>query len=116
VRSVIVLSDGCTIASGSGDRTVKLWDTATLQCTRTLSGHDHYVYAIAEVRSGIIASGSDDQTIRVWSTATGECLATIPWNNTIFYLVSLPGGRGRGRLVSGSYYSPDLAIWSEEVE
>ena len=96
---------------------MKLWDTATLQCTRTLSGHGNYVvYAIAEVRSGIIASGSYDRTIRVWSTATGECLATIPWNKSIYYLVSLPGGRGRGRLVSGSGNSPDLAIWSEEVE
>ena len=115
VRSVLVLSDGSTMASGSSDKTLKIWDMTTMQCIQTLKGHSNNVNAIVELRSGIIASGSDDKTIKLWNTVTGECLYTIKCTNSIDYLISLPGGV-RGRLISGSCNSTDMVIWSEEVK
>ena len=35
--------DGLTLASGSTDQTVRLWNPLTGQCTRVLKGHRHWV-------------------------------------------------------------------------
>ena len=39
--------DGRTLASGSGDKTVKLWDPASGQLLRTLTGHTNAVWSVA---------------------------------------------------------------------
>ncbi len=39
--------DGTKVASGSEDKTVKLWNTNTGDCESTLSGHSRYVTAFS---------------------------------------------------------------------
>ena len=38
------------LASGSVDRTVKIWDVATRQLKQTLAGHQNFVVAVASAR------------------------------------------------------------------
>ena len=60
-------ASGGTLASGSDDQTVKLWDVASGECLRTLEGHSNYVYSVAfDVSGGTLASGSDDRTVKLW--------------------------------------------------
>lgn len=78
VDCVAFSQDGAIIASGSWDRTVKLWSTATGACLQTLEGHEAYVPVVAFSPSGAtVASGSGDETVKIWSTETGECLNTL---------------------------------------
>src|SRR5215813_6062701 len=47
VLSVAFSPDGKTLASGSEDKTVKLWDAQTRQELATLKGHDDVVLSVA---------------------------------------------------------------------
>ena len=59
VNSVSFSPDGSTIASGSGDRTIRLWDARTGNHVRTLSGHTDQVNSVSFSPDGsTIASGS----------------------------------------------------------
>ncbi|GKZ85256.1 hypothetical protein AnigIFM56816_011022 [Aspergillus niger] len=72
VRSVAFSPDGRTLASGSSDDKIKLWDTATGVEQRTLTGHSSWVWSVAFSPDGrTLASGADDKTIKLWNTATG---------------------------------------------
>jgi WD40 repeat protein len=54
---------GKTLASGSFDNTVKLWDSGSGQLLRTLSGHGNGVTSVAWSPNGKeVASGSSDST------------------------------------------------------
>jgi WD40 repeat protein len=67
VTSLSTLKDGVTLASGSQDRTVRLWDTITGVCLCVLRGHTEGVTAVATLSDGVtVASGSYDGTVRLW--------------------------------------------------
>ena len=42
VRSVAWTRDGKNIASGSWDKTIKIWNAQTGQCVSTLTGHSDW--------------------------------------------------------------------------
>ncbi len=55
------------LASGSADRTIKLWDLATGQEVLTLRGHTSQIHALAFSPNGhLLASASEDGVERLW--------------------------------------------------
>jgi WD40 repeat protein len=70
VRSVAYSPDGMTLASGSQDKTIKLWDVKAGKQQATLKGHTDWVYSVAYSPDGkTLASGSWDKTIKLWDVA-----------------------------------------------
>jgi WD40 repeat protein len=70
VNSIALSADGTTVASGSDDNTVCVWqlgrDPQDATMTRVL-GHTDAVNSIALSADGaFVASGSNDETLRVW--------------------------------------------------
>ena len=82
VWSVAFSPDGKTLASGSWDQTVRLWDVETEQLLHILTGHTGEVNSVAfSLDGGTLASGSWDSTIRLWNPNTGEHQKTLTDHN-----------------------------------
>ncbi len=78
VWSVAFSPDGKTLASGSWDQTVRLWDVETEQLLHILTGHTGEVNSVAfSLDGGTLASGSWDGTIRLWNPNTGKLKRTL---------------------------------------
>ena len=69
--------DGRMLAT-SYDRTVRLWDLATGDRLRTLTGHTDNARGMAFSPDGrMLATASYDRTVRLWNPVTGDCLQTL---------------------------------------
>ncbi|KAJ5742536.1 vegetative incompatibility protein HET-E-1 [Penicillium nucicola] len=78
IDSVAFSPDGQTVASGSLDNTIKLWDAQTGKERQTLEGHSDSVRSVAFSTNGqTVASGSDDHTIKLWDAQTGKERQTL---------------------------------------
>ena len=76
--------DGQLLVSGSDDKIVRLWDTATGALQQTLEGHSSRVRSVAFSPDGrLLASGSYDKTVRLWDTATGALHETMSIDGTV---------------------------------
>ncbi|AKV67221.1 serine/threonine-protein kinase [Microcystis panniformis] len=109
VWSVAYSPDGRYLASGSWDKTIKIWEVATGKQLRTLTGHSDWVRSVVYSPDGrYLASGSWDKTIKIWEVATGKELRTLTGHSReVMSVVYSPDGR---YLASGSD-DDTLTIW-----
>ena len=89
VSSVSFSPDGATLASGSWDGTVQLWDVVTGEPIATLGGRESSGSSVSFSPDGAtLASGSLDGTVRLWAVATGEAIATLEGHTSSVFSVS----------------------------
>jgi tricorn protease-like protein len=112
-RSIAWSPDGRWLASGSDDRTVRVWAAETGKLRRTLEGHTDWVRSVAWSPDGRwLASGLNDGTVRVWAAETDELRRTLEghtdWVRSVAWS---PDGRW---LASGSD-DRTVRVWAAET-
>ena len=100
-------SDEQTLASGSNDNTVRLWNVNTGQVKAVLEGHTDGVLSVAfSPDEQTLASGGWDNTVRLWNVNTGQVKIALkghtPWVTSVVYS---PDGRTLGKWRLGRHDS-----------
>lgn len=95
VNSLCFSPDEKTLAIGSNDNKVRLWNVETGVNTKTLVGHSGYVLSVCFSPDGkTLVSGSRDQTVRLWNVETGENTKTLNGHpNSVYSVRFSPDGK-----------------------
>ena len=109
------------MASGSSDKTIRVWDVGAGTLEQTLAGHEGAVAALVACGQRLISS-SVDKTVKVWSMATWACVHTVQAYaaGSAQFIRSL--AVSRPTLVGGSFSDPhsrteeyEVRVWDLET-
>jgi WD40 repeat protein len=93
VTAVAFSPDGGLLATGSTDRTARVWDAASGQ-ERLRVTHDEGVAAVAFSPDGrLLATGSFDPAGRVWDAASGQERLRVTHDGAVWAVAFSPDGR-----------------------
>jgi U3 small nucleolar RNA-associated protein 13 len=66
------------LATGSGDKTVKLWSLDDFSCVKTFEGHTNSVLRVDFISMGMqLVSSAADGLVKLWNIREEECVATM---------------------------------------
>lgn len=116
VHSVAYSPDGNTVAAGSLDGRVRLWDTQTPKLKATLTGHTSAVDIVLYSPDGKIiatAAGETDNTVRLWDAVTREPKVVLTGYTHINAVTYAPDGKTLA--TGGRYRKNSLQLWNTQT-
>lgn len=108
------------IATGSADKTVKVWSLADYSCLLTLEGHSNSVLKLAwlpyrpvdtrDKRGSQLASAAGDGLVKIWDSVSGDSMTTL--DNHTDRVWALASHGTTGALISGGADSI-ISLWTD---
>jgi WD40 repeat protein/uncharacterized caspase-like protein/energy-coupling factor transporter ATP-binding protein EcfA2 len=110
INAITFNHDGQLLASGSADKTIKIWQENKL--IKTFTGHADRVTSLSfSPDNQILASGSADKTLKLWRLADGKLLKTLTGHSDEVTSINFsPDGQ---TIVSGSF-DQTVKIWRRD--
>ncbi|MEH2349275.1 MAG: serine/threonine-protein kinase [Nostoc sp.] len=109
VNALAISPDDYTLASGSDDKNIKLWDLNTQKVLATLSGHSQAVKSVAFSPDGkILATASDDKTIKLWQVETLEEICTLLGHSHAVKSVAFSPD---GQILASGSWDKTIKLW-----
>lgn len=66
------------VATGSGDKTVKLWNLDDFSCIKTFEGHTNSILRVDFLTMGLqLVTSASDGLVKVWNVQDEECVTTL---------------------------------------
>lgn len=66
------------LATGSGDKTVKLWSLDDYSCLKTFEGHTNSVLRVDFLNAGLqLVTTASDGLVKIWNIREEECVTTL---------------------------------------
>ena len=80
INSIAWSPDSNLLASGSDDKSIRLWDVSTgLPHPTPFIGHHNYVYSLAfSPKGNMLVSGSYDEAVFVWDVRAARVMRSLP--------------------------------------
>jgi len=93
VASLALTADGRYVATGSFDKTAKLWEVESGKEIRTFSGHSDAVCSVVLGADGMyLATGGEDATTRIWNLQDGvELCQLVSFRDSTWVVVDPEG-------------------------
>lgn len=92
INCMALSEDGSVLATGSEDKTARLWSTRTeyCECIGILRGHTDYINCIL-IEDCYVLTGSADRSIRKWDVGTCECILVMRGHCSLIYRMICTG-------------------------
>ena len=115
VSSIALSPNGKTIASGSDNGKVRLWDIETEKVVARWTGHTRTVRSLCwSVDGERVVSVSDDGTIRVWDVESGDTVLG-PINTGHEHVHAVIYSPDTTNIATGGYNETGLKIWDAKT-
>ena len=100
VNTLAFSPNGSQLASGSDDRTVRLWNLKSRKTVRSFKGRG-VIWNVAWSPDGALLASTELPTIRIWDAASGKQLASL---------------EGHSTTVQDAFFSPDGRLFASGAE
>lgn len=113
VSAVVFAGDVAKIASGSFDRTIKVWNYQTGELIRVVSENTGAVYTLAfSDEYNLLAQGGAEQNIKLWEIETGALLEICKEHNGSVRAIAISYN---GKTLASGSYDGTIKLWDLET-